>query len=58
METQLISNKQQFISKVLDSAINYKVYSEQMTHFLNITVHRDLTSRKALLNIRLSIINE
>lgn len=33
METQLISNKQQFISKVLDSAINYKVYSKQMTHF-------------------------
>ncbi len=33
METELISNKQQQIENVLNSAINYKVYSEQMTHF-------------------------
>lgn len=33
MEIQLISNKQQLISKVLDTTINYKDYSEQMIHF-------------------------
>lgn len=33
METELISNKQQQIVNALNSAINYKVYSEQMTHF-------------------------
>lgn len=33
METELISNKQQQIENALNSAINYKVYSEQMTHF-------------------------
>lgn len=33
MEAELISNKQQQIENALNSAINYKVYSEQMTHF-------------------------
>lgn len=33
MEIQLISNKQQLISKVLDTTINYKDYSEQMIYF-------------------------
>lgn len=33
MKTELISNKQQHIENALNSAINYKAYSEQMTHF-------------------------
>lgn len=33
METQQISNKQLLISKALDSAINYRVYSEQIIQF-------------------------
>lgn len=33
METQLISNKQQLIDKALHSALDYREYSDQMTHF-------------------------